>query len=437
MTAQPPHTAWFHCFSGIAGDMALGALIDAGADIDEVRSMCERLPIDGWSLEAHTTLRGGIAATKASVLAEETTVVRTVRHITGLLEEARLPERVRQRSLAAFNLIAQAEGRLHNKPPSQVHLHEVGSLDAIVDIVGTSSALEVLGVGEVLSSPVAQGIGMIRSAHGLMPNPPPAVIEILQGVPTFGLDIAAEMTTPTGAALIATLATDFGPLPPIKIQASGFGAGTRELEDRPNLTQVVLGQAASRPDPGQPVMLLETNIDDATGETLAHAIGALLEAGAHDAWLTPIHMKKGRPAHTVSALADIALAKQVMRTMIDETGTLGVRAQQLERWPQARVEEFIEIDGQPVRVKVSAGRTKVELEDAANVARTTGRPVREVISLAEAAWRRRSFGGDLAGGGLPAGTQPGSTQPGSTQPISPAGSPNDPPAWQPEPDETA
>lgn len=438
MTAQPPHTAWFHCFSGIAGDMALGALIDAGADIDEVRAMCERIPIDGWSLEAHTTLRGGIAATKASVLAEETTVVRTVRHITGLLEEARLPERVRQRSLAAFNLIAQAEGRLHNKPPSQVHLHEVGSLDAIVDIVGTSSALEVLGVEEVLSSPVAQGMGMIRSAHGLMPNPPPAVIEILQGVPTFGLDIAAEMTTPTGAALIATLAAGFGPLPPMKIQASGFGAGTRELEDRPNLTQVVLGQTASAPDPGQPVMLLETNIDDATGETLAHAIGALLEAGAHDAWLTPIHMKKGRPAHTVSALADIALAKQVMRAMIDETGTLGVRAQQLERWPQARVEEFVEIDGQPVRVKVSAGRTKVELEDAANVARTTGRPVREVISLAEAAWRRKSFGGDLAGGGLPAGTQPGSTQTGSTQlGTTQPGAPTDPPASQPEPDETA
>lgn len=437
MTAQPPHTAWFHCFSGIAGDMALGALIDAGADIDEVRSMCERIPIDGWSLEAHTTLRGGIAATKASVLAEETTVVRTVRHITGLLEEARLPDRVRQRSLAAFNLIAQAEGRLHNKPPSQVHLHEVGSLDAIVDIVGTSSALEVLGVEEVLSSPVAQGMGMIRSAHGLMPNPPPAVIEILQGVPTFGLDIAAEMTTPTGAALVATLADGFGPLPPMKIQASGFGAGTRELEDRPNLTQVVLGQAASSPDSGQPVMLLETNIDDATGETLAHAIGSLLEAGAHDAWLTPIHMKKGRPAHTVSALADIALAKQVMHTMIDETGTLGVRAQQMERWPQARVEEFVEIDGQPVRVKVSSGRTKVELEDAANVARTTGRPVREVISLAEAAWRRRSFGGDLAGGGLPGGIQPGATQLGSTQPGSPAGPPNDPPAWQPEPDDTA
>lgn len=432
-TEQASHTAWFHCFSGIAGDMALGALIDAGADIDEVRSMCERIPIDGWSLEAHSTMRGGIAATKVSVLAEETTVIRTVRHITGLLEEARLPERVRQRSLAAFNLIAQAEGRLHNKPPSQVHLHEVGNLDAIVDIVGTSSALEVLGIGDVFSSPLAQGMGMIRSAHGLMPNPPPAVTEILQGVPTFGLDIAAEMTTPTGAALIATIASSFGPLPPMKIEASGFGAGTRELEDRPNLTQVVLGQAASQADPGQPVMLLETNIDDATGETLAHAIAALLEAGAHDAWLTPIQMKKGRPAHKVSALADVALAKQVMHTMIDETGTLGVRAQQMERWPQARVEEFVEIDGQPVRVKVSAGRTKVELEDAANVARTTGRPVREVISLAEAAWRRKSFGGDLAGGGLPGkGSSPGS--PASSPP---GGAPTDPPAWQPEPDETA
>ncbi len=389
-----PRVAWFHCFSGIAGDMALGALIDAGADIDEVRTLCERLPINGWSLETSQTQRAGIAATKADVICEETEpqVVRTVRHITGLLEEARLPERVRSRALSIFNLIAKVEGRIHNLPATQVHFHEVGSLDSIIDIVGTAGALEVLDVATVQASPVAQGLGIINGAHGTMPNPAPATVEILQGVPTYGLDIAAEITTPTGAAIVASLATRFGTMPAMTIEASGFGAGTRELEHRPNLTQVVLGELSRMINPGQPTILLETNVDDATGETLAHTVSALLDAGAHDAWLTPIIMKKGRPAFKVSALADVSVSRAVRQTMMDETGTMGVRAQQLERWPQPRYEAVVEIDGGPVRIKVAAGRAKAELEDAANVARASGRPLREVISLAEATWQITSFG---------------------------------------------
>ncbi len=372
--------------------MALGALVDAGAEIDEIRSLCERLPLNGWSLETSQTQRAGISATKVDVLCEETSVVRTVRHITGLLEEARLPERIRQRSLTIFDLIAKVEGRIHNLPPAQVHFHEVGSLDSIIDIVGTASALEVLNISEVQSSPVAQGLGMITSEHGTMPNPAPATVEILQGVPTYGLDITTEITTPTGAAIIASLASRFGSMPPMTIETSGFGAGTRELEHRPNLTQVVLGQVSQAINPGQPTILLETNVDDATGETLAHAVTSLLEAGAHDAWLTPIIMKKGRPAFKVSALADVSVSKKVRQTLVDETGTLGVRAQQLERWPQPRYEYVVEIDGSPVRIKVTSGRAKAELEDAANVARASGRPLREVISLAEATWQVASFG---------------------------------------------
>ena len=371
--------------------MALGSLIDAGANVDEIRALCERLPVNGWGLEVNQTQRGGISATKVDVICEETSTVRTVRHITGLLEEARLPERVRSRSLAIFNLIAKVEGRIHNLPPTQVHFHEIGSLDSIIDIVGTTSALEILNVAEVKSSPIAQGLGMITSAHGNIPNPAPATVEILQGVPTFGLDIPAEITTPTGAAIIASLASGFGSIPAMTIEASGFGAGTHELENRPNLTQVVLGQLSQMINPGQPTILLETNVDDATGETLAHAVTALLEAGAHDAWLTPIIMKKGRPAFKVSALADVSVSKKIRQTMVEETGTLGVRAQQLERWPQPRFEDVVEMDGGPVRIKVAAGRAKAELEDAANVARASGRPLREVISLAEATWQIASL----------------------------------------------
>jgi uncharacterized protein (DUF111 family) len=196
-----------------------------------------------------------------------------------------------------------------------------------------------------------------------------------------------ELTTPTGAALLAALATGFGPLPPMVIEATGFGAGSREIDGRPNATQVVLGTAADAMSDGQPVMLLEANVDDATGETLAHAVAALLEAGAHDAWITPIVMKKGRPAHTVSALADVAVAHQVATTLTAETGTLGVRGTALERWPSTRSFSSVEVDGFPIRVKVSPGRLKVEHDDAARVARRTRRPLREVVSRAEEAGR--------------------------------------------------
>ena len=382
--------AWFHCFSGIAGDMALGALVDAGADLDEVRELCRRIPVGGWGLEAEAVMRNGIAATHINVLAEATTVVRTAAHINGLLDEARLPDRVRDRAVAVFGALARAEGKLHNRPPEQVHFHEVGALDAIIDVVGTCAALELLDVDEVHASPVAHGIGMIRSAHGALPNPPPAVVELLRDVPVYGLDIPLELTTPTGAAILAALSVGFGPLPPMSIEASGFGAGPAQLDDRPNLTQVVLGTAVDGLVPGQPVQLFEVNVDDATGETLAHTLSALLHAGAHDAWITPILMKKGRPGHMVSALADEAVAVQVSAALVRETGSLGVRGQTLERWPAARSFDEVEVDGLPVRVKVSAGRVKVEHDDAARAAKRLGLPLREVVARAEAEWRLRT-----------------------------------------------
>jgi len=385
--------AWFHCFAGIAGDMALGSLIDAGADVGEVRALLDRLPLAGWSMEVEPVMRGGIGATKVHVVVAETAVVRTYAHITGLVDEARLPDRVRNRAQATFAALAAAEGHLHRRPTAQVHFHEVGGVDAIIDVVGTCAALEVLGIDQVWSSPVAQGTGMVRSAHGMLPVPAPAVVELLRGAPTYGRDLPYELTTPTGAALLAATVTGWGALPPMEVAAAGFGAGTREMEGLPNLLQVVVGQArpaiTPRPEPGQAVVLLEVNVDDATGETLAHTVAALLDAGAADAWITPIVMKKGRPAHTVSALADVALADQVAAILLSETGSLGLRGKTMERWPSSRGDGQVEVDGVPVRVKVGAGRVKVEHDDAARAARRTGLPLREVVSRAEEAWRRR------------------------------------------------
>ena len=332
-------TAWFHCFSGIAGDMALGSLLDAGADLDEVRAILDGLDLGGWQLDAEGVLRNGIGGTKAHVLHSATNVVRTAAHIEDMLDQATLPDRVRDRSRRVFRALAEAEGHLHRQPPEQVHFHEVGAVDAIIDIVGTCAALEVLGVERVASSPVANGLGTVRAAHGILPNPPPAVVELLRGKPTIGLDLPVELTTPTGAAIVAALAEEWGPLPDMVIDTSGFGAGTRELEERPNLVQVVIGDAIVPEARGVPLTLIETNLDDVTGEVLAHSVAALMDAGAHDAWVTPIVMKKGRPAHVLSALADAALVEQLVGVMRAETGSFGVRASRMERcerssaWP--------------------------------------------------------------------------------------------------------
>jgi pyridinium-3,5-bisthiocarboxylic acid mononucleotide nickel chelatase len=378
-------TAWFHCFSGIAGDMALGSLLDAGADLDEVRTILDGLDLGGWQLDAEGVMRNGIGGTKAHVLHEATNVVRTAAHINAMLDAASLPDRVRDRSRRVFHALAEAEGHLHRQPPEQVHFHEVGAVDAIIDIVGTCAALEVLGVERVASSPVANGLGTVRAAHGILPNPPPAVVELLRGKPTVGLDLSVELTTPTGAAIVAALAEEWGPLPDMVIETSGFGAGTRQLEGRPNLVQVVIGESLTAEARGVPVTLIETNLDDVTGEVLAHAVAALMDAGAHDAWVTPIVMKKGRPAHLLSALADAALVEQLVGVMRTETGSFGVRATRMERWPGARQMGEVDVDGEVVRVKVGPGRTKAEYDDASRAAARIERPVREVISLAEAA----------------------------------------------------
>ncbi|HVA73538.1 MAG TPA: nickel pincer cofactor biosynthesis protein LarC [Acidimicrobiales bacterium] len=408
--------AWWHCFAGIAGDMALGSLVDAGADLGLIQRELVALPVGGWSLEGEQVMRSGLACTHARVRVHDTQVVRTYGHIVGLITEARLPERARQRALETFARLAEVEGRLHRRPTSQVHFHEVGSTDAIIDIVGTCVALELLGVDEIYASPVAQGTGMVQSSHGALPIPAPAVVELLHGAPTYGTALPYELTTPTGAALLSALVKGWGPMPAMDITASGFGAGTREIDGLPNAVQVVIGSAVagtaggsgaqgSDLPHGQPVVVLEANVDDVTGEILGATLSALIGAGALDAWVTPVTGKKGRPAHVVSVLCDVSAVGRLRQVLADETGTLGVRAQTWQRWPSERQFSEVEVGGYPVRVKQGPRRIKAEHDDAVRVARLIGLPVREVARRAEeAAHRRLDAGAGLGPSGAGSGS---------------------------------
>jgi uncharacterized protein (TIGR00299 family) protein len=387
--------AWFHCFAGVAGDMALGALIDAGAPIEDVEATLRRLPIDGWALAAEPVLRGGVAATKVHVRTTtgDGSHSRTWTDVRALLDKAELPDRVRDRSLAVFASLARVEGELHRRSPEDVHFHEVGALDAIVDIVGTCAGLEALDVQSVRCSPIAVGLGTVTAAHGTLPNPAPAVVRLLAdaAAPTHGVDVAVELTTPTGAALVATLSDEFGPLPGMMIAGTGFGAGSADPDGMVNATQVVIGSlspegAVGTPGAGQPLVVVQANVDDVTGEALSAAVDTLLGAGALDAWVTPVVMKKGRPAHVVSALAEVAAAPRVAERLRASTGSLGVRATAVERWPASRELAAVDVEGHTVRVKISTVRVKAEHDDVVTVAETTGLSVLEVAARAEAAW---------------------------------------------------
>lgn len=384
--------AWFHCFHGVAGDMALGALVDAGADLGAVEAIVRGVGVDGWTLRAEPVLRSGVAATKVHVGGVDGAHHhRTWRTVRGLLDAADLPDRVHARATAAFALLARAEASLHRTDPDDVHFHEVGAIDAIVDVVGTCAALEVLGVDEVRCSPIALGTGRVHAAHGHLPNPAPAVLRILEevGAPARGVATEVELTTPTGAALVGSLATGFGPLPDVIVTASGYGAGTADPDGVVNATQVVLGTVPATgvgAGAAQPVVVVETTVDDVTGEVLGHAVATLLAAGAADAWVTPVLGKKGRPAHVVAAVADVGAAPAVAEALRSATGSLGVRAATHDRWPAARAVHEVEVDGHVVRVKVSPVRAKAEHDDVAAVAAATGLSVPEVAARAEAAW---------------------------------------------------
>ncbi len=387
--------AWWNCFAGIAGNMALGALVDAGADLASIEDGLAKLELSGWEIRSEQVLRAGVAATYLDVVVEAGPETRTYTSIVAMLERADLPERARRRALEVFDRLGRAESRLHGVPLGEVHFHEVGSTDAIVDVVGTCIALELLGVDEVFSGPVAQGSGMASSAHGSLPVPAPAVSVVLAevGAPIYGTGVGMELTTPTGAALLAGLCDGWGPVPAMNVVACGFGAGTRDLNGLPNAAQVLIGEVHAGDGPdlegAQPLVVMEATVDDVTGEILASTISALLRRGALDAWVSPVTGKKGRPAHVLTVLSDPSNVSKLRAVITSETGTLGVRASTWRRWPSARSFVTVEVSGLPVRVKVSAQRYKAEHDDALGVAAQLGRPVRDVACEAEEAARTR------------------------------------------------
>lgn len=374
--------------------MTLAALIDAGADQVAVHAILAGLDLDDYALTFEPTQRAGVRSSRAIVAVhhhdDHAHFHRTWLDIDRLLGKSDLPGRVVERARRVFSTLAEVEGRIHGVAPADVEFHEVGSTDAIIDVVGVCAALEVLGIDRITCGPIGVGCGQIETDHGVLPNPAPAVTALcaLREVPVIGLDDRRELATPTGVALMVALADSFGPLPALEITAVGYGAGAADVPGRANVVKVVLGR--EKPDStnsptGESVRLLEANVDDATGEVISHTIASLLAAGAHDAWASPIVMKKGRPAFTVHALCDPVLAEVVAQVLIRETGTLGLRGTMMERWPQQRHEMVVEIDGHEISVKVSNGRAKVEYDDALRAATALGLPLRDVLMRAERA----------------------------------------------------
>jgi len=366
--------------------MALGSLLDAGADVAEVRAGLRRLPVGGWELHTAKTERSGLSATRVFVDADDQQE-RTWADLRGVIEGTEgLPERARQRSLEVFSALAAAEGRIHGVAPQDVHFHEVGGTDALVDIVGTCLALESLGIDVVYASEVSLGMGTVGSAHGELPNPAPAVLELLKWAPLSGTAQKVELVTPTGAALLAALVESFGPMPSITLRASGYGAGSRDTPGRPNVLQAVVGDLAAGDlaDVAESsLVVLEANVDDVTGEVLAHLVASLLGAGALDAWLVPAIGKKGRPVQVISVLAEPEDVPGLAALVLKETGALGLRQHAVSRWALPRGWVEVDLGGHRVRVKVGPHRAKAEHDDCARAALALGLPVREVARMAE------------------------------------------------------
>ncbi|MFL5736228.1 MAG: nickel pincer cofactor biosynthesis protein LarC [Actinomycetota bacterium] len=388
---------YFDCIAGISGDMALGALIDAGADVDVVKEGLASLPVDAFTIDIDETESQGLRATRVNVETASAGVIRTYASIRALLDDAELPDDARRIAQRVFRRLAEAEAFVHRKEVDTVTFHEVGAVDSIVDVTGTALALTTLEVERAFSSPVPTGIGMTRSEHGAMPIPAPAVVELLRGAPLYSKGVAAELVTPTGAAILSALVEGYGELPPMRVGAVGYGAGSHRL-DFPNVLRVIIGDdenvpeavlaavdlpSAAQPETPSAELVLETNVDDLEPELYEFVIERLLAAGAQDAWLTPIVMKKSRPAVTVSVLCSREQEQEMRRILFRETGTLGVRMTPVAKTALAREVLKVETLYGAVAVKIGTledGGVTVspEFEDCARLAREFGVPAREV-----------------------------------------------------------
>lgn len=380
---------FFDAPSGLAGDMVIAALVDLGVPESIIEDAVERLKLPGFHLHFGTRERSGIVATSFDVHVDARQPERTWGAIRAMIQSAKLPSGVASRAIATFERLAASEARVHRMPIDEVHFHEVGGVDAIVDVVGSAAALDHLGA-RVIVSPLPMGYGRTKARHGVLPLPAPAVVECLKGLPTYDGGIAFELVTPTGAAIVGAHATESARWPAMRPERTGWGAGTCDLPDRPNLLRVVLGEpteSASRPGVRGSHVVLEANLDDATGELLGTCIESILAAGALDVWIAPLMMKKGRPGQLLGALAPASRADEIAAVILRESTTLGVRRHLVDRVERPRRIEDVSTPFGAIPIKIAGGpfgppQRKPELDACVAAARAHGVPVRQVIEAA-------------------------------------------------------
>ena len=379
--------AYFDCIAGASGDMLLGALVDAGLPLETLREKLAALNLgDEFELTAHKVSKNGFGATKVDVVVHEHHHGRHLAEIESLIRKSSLPEHIQEQTVGMFRRLAEVEAGIHGQPVEEVHLHEVGGVDTIVDVSGVLLGLDALGVEQVYASPLPLGRGFVKGAHEQIPLPAPATVALLQGVPVLGSEIEMELVTPTGALLLTTLCVGFGPIPAMTLTGQGYGAGGRDLPI-PNVLRLLLGEQTNGQAGVEALVLLETNIDDNSAEINGYVMEKLFAAGALDVFFTPIQMKKNRPATLLSVLCRPAEVETLETILFRETSTLGVRRQSVERRCLERTSETVETPYGLVRVKVATlpdGTTKCapEYEDCKRAAEAHNVPLRMVYEAA-------------------------------------------------------
>lgn len=386
--------AYFDCFAGISGDMILGALLDAGLDLKELKSHLKELPVTGWEITAEKVTRKGIAGTLAHVTTEETKRHRHLPEIEEIIGNSGLSDTVKNRALSIFGSLADAEAAVHGVPRASIHFHEVGALDAIIDITGACIGFELLGFDEILASPVNTGGGFIECAHGTLPVPAPATSRLLEGMTIYNSGIETELVTPTGAAIIKTTAGSSSTMPALTLDTTGFGAGTRE-HPLPNLLRIFIGTLADQPSLREEVVLLETGIDDTTPEVLGYLFTRLFNAGALDVFISPALMKKNRPGHTLSVLVSPGKEKETVEAIFKETSTSGIRRSSRERYILPRRSLSVSTPYGTIRIKEHFLNEEVitaspEFEDCKKCAEKTGLSLQKIYTEALFAYQKGS-----------------------------------------------
>ena len=374
--------AYLDCFSGISGDMTLGALIDLGLPPQWLKeNLVRNVPLEGFDIEVNSVIRHGIAACGIRVVVKEDRSSRNFADIRKMIETSRLTPTVKEKSLAIFNRLATAEAEIHRQPVDEVHFHEVGGLDALVDIIGAVLGFEYLGIRHVIASRVPTGTGIVTSRHGTLPVPAPATLELLKGVPIYGNDIAQELVTPTGAAILTEMADAFEPLPAMRVERIGYGAGQADLKEIPNVLRVITGNLVPAGD--GTLIVVETNIDDMNPEIFGHLMDRLFEDGALDVFWIPVYMKKNRPGTMVRVLCRRNTRDAVIARLLSETTTAGVRFHEMQRQllerEQIRVATaFGEVTAKRIRTPDGATRIVPEYDVCRDIALKLNIPIRTV-----------------------------------------------------------